>query len=138
MQARKTSSLRATVARVQACQVRKDSLGKQSGTLTPMLQHASYSSHSEVNGTADALEDACDICSREEDSSHLKVLAVDALAVVGAVDGGLEALAVLLQAAALLAVAALVVARRRARRQRCSAVLAALQHQSQLVSGCPA
>ncbi len=45
-------------------------------------------------------------------AARLKVLAVDALAVVGAVDGRLEALAVLLQAAALLAVAALVVPRR--------------------------
>lgn len=58
--------------------------------------------------------------------SHLEVLAVDALAVVGAVDGGLETLAVLLQAAALLAVAALVVARCGACRQRCRAVLATL------------
>jgi hypothetical protein len=60
------------------------------------------------------------------DVAHLKVLAVDALAVVGAVDGRLEALAVLLKAAALLAVAALVVARRRARRQRCNVVAALL------------
>lgn len=59
--------------------------------------------------------------------AHLKILAVDALAVVGAEDGGLEALAVLLQAAALLAVAALVVARRGALRQRCRAVFAPLQ-----------
>lgn len=40
---------------------------------------------------------------------HLKVLAVNALAVVATVDACLEALAVFLQAARLLAVAALVV-----------------------------
>ena len=42
--------------------------------------------------------------------THLKVLAVNALAVVPAVDACLEALAVLLEAARLLAVAALIVA----------------------------
>lgn len=42
---------------------------------------------------------------------YLKVLAVDTFAHVRAVDGGLEALAVLLEAGALLAVAALGVAR---------------------------
>ena len=41
---------------------------------------------------------------------HLKVLAVDAFAVVAAVDAGLKALAVLLQASGLLAVTAFVVA----------------------------
>ena len=44
---------------------------------------------------------------------HLKVFAVHAFAVLGAEDGGLEALAVLLEAEGLLAVAALVVARHR-------------------------
>lgn len=57
---------------------------------------------------------------------HLEILAVNALAIVGAVDRGLEALAVLLQAAALLAVAALVVACHRAGRQRCRAFISAL------------
>ncbi len=42
--------------------------------------------------------------------THLKVLAVNAFAVVPAVDACLEALTVLLEAARLLAVAALVVA----------------------------
>ena len=55
--------------------------------------------------------------------ARLEVLAVDALAVVGAEDGGLEALAVLLQAAALLAVAPLVVACRRALNSNVSPLL---------------
>jgi hypothetical protein len=42
--------------------------------------------------------------------THLKVLAVNALAIVPAVDACLKALAVLLEAARLLAVAALIVA----------------------------
>lgn len=43
------------------------------------------------------------------EKARLKILALDALAVVGAEDGGLEALAVFLEAPALLAVAPLVV-----------------------------
>lgn len=58
-----------------------------------------------------------------KNSARLKVLAVDALAVVRAEDGGLEALAVLLQAAALLAVAPLVVACRRALNSNVSPLL---------------
>ena len=46
-----------------------------------------------------------------ECGAHLIVLAVDALAVLGAEDGGLKALAIFLEAEGLLAVAALVVPR---------------------------
>ena len=60
--------------------------------------------------------------------ARLKVLAVDALAVVGAEDGGLEALAILLQAAALLAVAPLVVARRCALNRDVSSFLHSTLH----------
>ncbi len=56
MLACKTSSLRATVARVQACQVRKDLFQAKWHLDTHVAAHI-LQHHSEVNGKADALEE---------------------------------------------------------------------------------